>query len=332
VFETLVEAEKACLRSTDLTQQLLTFAKGGVPIKKTTSLVELIKDSANFALSGSNVRCEFYIPDDLWRVEIDEGQISQVISNLVINADEAMPEGGVSNIRAQNTSITARDVLPLPEGNYVKINVEDHGSGIPKKQLSQIFDPFFTTKQKGSGLGLSTAYSIVKKHDGHIAVTSKLGVGTTFCVYLPASEKPVPMQKAVREIPAQGKGRILAMDDEESIRKLLSRMLTKLGYEVELVRDGVEAVKQYQKAKESGQPFDVVVLDLTVSGGLGGKEALKRLLEIDPSIKAIVSSGYATDPIVAKFKEYGFRGVVTKPYRIDELKETLNKVLAGTAK
>jgi PAS domain S-box-containing protein len=328
VFDRLVEAEKASLRAKDLTQQLLTFARGGAPITKTASIARLIEESATFALRGSKVKCEFSLPVDLSPVEIDEGQISQVISNLVLNADEAMPEGGIIEIRAKNTVVSAKDVSSLSEGKYVQIDINDHGVGIAKQHLQRIFDPYFTTKQKGSGLGLSTAYSIIKNHSGHIAVGSKLGVGTTFHIYLPVSEKPVPVEEqAVAETLVLDEGRILVMDDEEDIRELLGSVLGEVGYEVEFTREGAEAIEQYVEAKDSGQPFDAVILDLTVPGGVGGKEVIEKLLEIDPEVKAIVSSGYSTDPIMADFRKYGFRGVIAKPYKIGELKEIVRRVI-----
>jgi len=324
----LLEAEKASLRAKDLTQQLLTFSTGGAPVKKTASIAELLQESATFALRGSKVRCEFSLPDDLWPVEVDEGQMSQVITNLILNADQAMPGGGTINIRAENTVIKGKRDLPLPKGNYIKITVKDQGIGIPKKHLAKIFDPYFTTKQKGSGLGLATTYSIIKNHEGYITVESEVGVGTTFHIQLPASKKPAPVKaKAKKEAPVGGKGRILVMDDEEMIRKMLSKMLPLDGYEVELAKDGAEAVELYRKARESGQPFDAVIMDLTIPGGMGGKEAIKKLLEIDPDVKAIVSSGYATDPIMADFKKYGFSAVVTKPYSFEELEKTLRNML-----
>ena len=330
-MDRLAEAEKASVRAKDLTQQLLTFASGGAPIKETVSVAALISDSATFALRGSNVRVEFSLPDDLWLAEIDEGQISQVITNLVINANEAMPEGGVLNIGAKNTVIQRRGELPLPKGNYVEITIEDHGTGISKEHLDRIFDPYFSTKQKGSGLGLATAYSIIKNHGGYITAKSKLGVGTTFRIYLPASEKPIPKKEETAPVEAliTRKGRVMVMDDEEVIRKLLHDELTDVGYEVELTVNGAQAIERYRKAKESGQPFDAVILDLTVPGGVGGKEVIRKLLEIDPNVKAIVSSGYSTDPIMAGFKEYGFSGVVAKPYTIALLEKTLHSIITG---
>jgi PAS domain S-box-containing protein len=329
VFANLIEAEKASLRAKDLTQQLLTFSKGGAPIKKTASIAELLKDSATFALRGSNVRCEFCLPDDLWPAEVDEGQISQVINNLIINADQAMPEGGVIKVRAENMTVKPEHNLPLKEGKYIKITIEDQGTGISKEHLPKIFDPYFTTKQKGSGLGLATAYSIIKRHDGYISVESELGVGTTFHIYLPASEKELLKKKDEKERLFVGKGKILVMDDEEAVREVVGNMLKFLGYKVEFARDGTEAIELYKKAKESEKPFDAVILDLTVPGGMGGREAIQKLLEIDPKVKAIVSSGYSNDPIMSDFKKYGFRGVVAKPYKVKELSEELHKVMMG---
>ena len=326
--ERLLDAEKACLRAKDLTHQLLTYSKGGAPVKKIASIAELLEETTMFALRGSKVKCEFSLPDDLWAVEVDQGQMGQVITNIVINADEAMPGGGIINIGARNTVIKRKGVLPLPKGDYVEITVKDYGIGIPKEHIGRVFDPYFTTKQKGSGLGLATAYSVVRNHHGYINVESELGVGTTFHIYLPASEKPAPEKKeAAEEVPVHGKGRVLVMDDEEMVREVLRRALSLAGYEVELTSDGAEAVELYQKARESGRAFDAVILDLTVPGGMGGKEAIKKLLEIDPEVKAIVSSGYATDPIMADFKKYGFSAVVTKPYSVGELERTLHRML-----
>jgi PAS domain S-box-containing protein len=329
IFEKLAEAEKACLRSRELTYQLLTFSRGGAPVKKTASIAELLKESAGFALRGSDVRCEFSLPDDLWPAEMDEGQIGQVISNLVINADQAMPKGGVVQVRAENVVVGARLSLPLPQGRYVKVTVEDHGIGIPKEHLQGIFDPYFTTKQKGSGLGLATAYSIIRRHDGYIALVSELGTGTKAMFYLPASQKKAPPKKDSMEAPIAGRGRILVMDDEEMIRDLVEAMLTQLGYEVTPAKDGAEAIESYAKARQSGAPFDAAIIDLTVPGGMGGKEAIRKLLELDPHVKAIVSSGYSEDPIMSDFQQYGFSGVIAKPYRIEDMSAILHKVLRG---
>lgn len=332
-FKRLLEAEKASLRAVSLTQQLLTLSKGGAPVTKTASLVHLIEDSATFALRGSNVKCELSIPDDLWLSEVDEGQLSQVISNIVINANEAMPKGGTINIRARNTTIGAIDILPLPAGNYIKISIEDHGIGIAKKHIGKIFDPFFTTKQKGSGLGLTTTYAIIRNHGGHITVDSKLKVGTTFNIYLPATKKIISIEKEIREeTPMAGKGKLLIMDDEEVIRQLLYDELTDIGYKVELAKDGSEAIDIYKKAKEAGQSFNAVILDLTIPGGMGGKETIEKLLEIDLGIKAIVTSGYSTDALMADFLKYGFSGILIKPYKISDVEDVLHKVITGISK
>jgi two-component system cell cycle sensor histidine kinase/response regulator CckA len=327
IFKLLTEAEKASLRAKSLTQQLLTFSKGGAPIRKPASLSELLRTTVEFALSGSKARCEFHIAGDLKSADVDAGQISQVINNLVINADQAMPTGGLITIQAENVEIKPKAGLPVREGSYVKISIQDEGIGIPEDHLQRIFEPYFTTKQKGSGLGLATSYSIVKNHEGYITVSSTLGVGTTFCIYLPASEGEAPHGEARPVRRAEGKGRILLMDDEECILEATSEVLAFLGYECEVVRDGVDAVTLYEKAKEQNRPFDAVIIDLTIKGKMSGKETIQHLLEIDPDVKAIVSSGYSDDPVMANYQEYGFCGVVTKPYTIEELKECLVQVL-----
>ena len=324
----LVEAERASLRAKDLTQQLLTFARGGAPIRQNVALTGLLKDSVDFVLRGSNARCELSLPNDLWMLDIDEGQISQVLSNVIINADQAMPEGGIININAKNTVVQERSTLPLKKGKYVKITIMDHGVGIKKEHLLRIFEPYFTTKQKGSGLGLATAYSIIRNHDGYIIVNSTPTVGTTVRIYLPESKKTIPAKKeVVAETHITSKGKILVMDDEEIIRELLHDELTDAGYDIELAVDGTEAIERYTKDKDLGQPFDAVVMDLTIPGGMGGKEAIKQLLEIDASAKVIVSSGYSTDPIMSDFKKYGFGAVAAKPYKVEELERTLHDLL-----
>ena len=329
IIKRLTDAEKACERAKDLTQQLLTFAKGGTPIKKTAAIAELIRDTAGFALRGSNVRSEVSIAEDLWAVDVDEGQISQVIHNLVINADQAMPQGGVLKLRAENMRIDANKVIPLPEGNYIAIAIIDQGVGIPKEYVAKIFDPFFTTKQKGSGLGLASSYSIISNHGGHITVESAPGIGSTFTFYLPASEKRIESKKSATEIAPTGNGKILVMDDEELIRDVARDILKSLGYETDLARDGAEALDLYRKAKNAGKPYAAVIMDLTIPGGMGGEEAVKKLHAIDPDAKAIVSSGYSTGPIMSDFKAYGFIGVITKPYRIADMGTTLQLVMNG---
>jgi two-component system, cell cycle sensor histidine kinase and response regulator CckA len=325
----LAQAEAACLRAEALSRQLLTFAKGGAPVKKIFPVPELLTETTVFACVGSPVKCETTFPENLWWVEADPGQIGQIFQNLTINAIQAMPTGGSIKVWAENLTLGAESVLPLSAGRYIKISVRDQGMGIPAEHLPRIFDPYFTTKQKGSGLGLASAYAIIKKHHGHIAVESKPGVGTTFYIYLPAvDQQATPQPKEDREL-LVGTGKILVMDDEDMVREVLGRMLVSLGYEAEFATDGGEAIELFVQAQGPEQPFAAVILDLTVPGGMGGKETMARLLEIDPQVKAIVSSGYSDDPIMADFQKYGFNGVIVKPYRISELGKILHQVIMG---
>jgi PAS domain S-box-containing protein len=323
----LNEMEKASLQAKDLTQQLLTFSKGGEPVKKLVTLAELVKNSATFSLRGSNVRCEFSISQDLLPVEVDEGQIGQVINNLVLNADQAMPEGGIIEICAENITLTADNQFSLPPGPYLRTSFRDHGVGIGPDHLPKVFDPYFTTKQKGSGLGLTVAYSIIDKHNGRMTVESELGHGTTFTIYLPASDKPASQPADEEKRLFIGKGKILVMDDEEFIRDVATQMLSKIGYEVSVAHDGDQAIEMYGQAQNSGEPFDIVIMDLTIPGGMGGKEAIRKLKKLDPNVKALVSSGYSNDPIMSNFRDYGFQGVVKKPYRIQDMSDALRAVL-----
>jgi len=325
----LTKVEAAALQAKKLTQQLLTFARGGTPIMQTTSIAELITESVYFTLRGSNVNCDFFIPENLWFVDVDEGQMSQVINNLIINADQAMPGGGTITVSAENIIIGEKHALPINEGEYVKITIKDRGIGISKEHLERIFDPYFTTKQKGSGFGLAITYSIISKHSGHITVESEVGGGTTFSIYLPASFEEIPLKEEMEKKVVSGSGKILVMDDEEVVRDVAGEMLKQIGYEVEFARDGAEAIELYNGAKDSGNAFDAVILDLTVPGGMGGIEAIKKLLEIDPEVKAIVSSGYSNDPVMANFSEYGFSEVVPKPYELQKVGEVVRKVLVG---
>ncbi len=325
ILNLLAEAEESFLQSKRLTQQLLTFAKGGAPIIKTSSIKELLEESVTFSIRGSNTYCQYSIPGDLFPVEIDEGQIGQVINNIVINASQAMPKGGTVEISAKNLMLEGDTFLSLDDGRYVKISISDHGSGIPEEHLSKIFDPYFTTKEKGSGLGLATSYSIVNKHGGCITVESQIDAGTTFNIYLKASIKKEYVKEKIQKAKAllKGSGRILVMDDNEMIREFLKQALNSLGYEAVCAKDGREAVALF---KYSESAFDAVILDLTVPGGMGGKEAIKEIKKINSNIKAIVSSGYNDDSILDNYKKHGFDGFVAKPYSIEELREALKKL------
>jgi len=327
--ELLVEAEKAAARARDLTQQLLTFSRGGAPVRRALPLEPLLRDSAGFALSGSNVTCEMSLPETLWPVEADEGQLHQVVNNLVLNAVQSMPQGGRIRIAARNVRAGSVQGLKLPGRDYVIFSVRDEGIGIPAEHLGKIFDPYFSTKQRGSGLGLSISYSIVKKHDGMIRADSTLGEGTTFSVYLPAAEEAASQDAPGEREPPRGTGRILLMDDDDDVRAVAGRMLEHFGYGVVPARDGEEALALYAAAKGDGTPFDAAVMDLTISGGMGGKEAMERLRALDPSARAIASSGYSNDPVAADYAAYGFSGFVPKPYRIEQLTAELARILSG---
>jgi PAS domain S-box-containing protein len=326
------EVERSALRARDLTQQLLTFAKGGTPIRKTSSLTDLLRDSIRFALRGSNVRSEFESAPDLWPAKVDVGQVSQAMHNLALNAVQAMPEGGVLRVLTSNFTIAAGDPSrSLAPGPYVKVSLSDTGTGIKPEHLPKIFDPYFTTKQQGSGLGLATTYSILKKHEGLITVDSILGHGTTFHLYLPASPDAQIERESVPPQAMAGNGRVLVVDDEAPIRLLLERMLTKLGYETESVADGRDAIVRFEQAISERRPFEAVILDLTIPGGLGGKETIGELLRLNPYAKVIVSSGYSNDPVMADFRRFGFAGMLVKPYQPEELSAVLGYLQDGGA-
>ncbi len=330
VHKSLERAEKASAKAKELTQQLLTFSKGGAPVKKLAAIADLIRDTADFGTRGSSVRCEFSLPDDLWHAEIDEGQISQVINNLVINAVQAMPQGGVIHISARNVAVKPMEFQELKAGNYLEIIVQDHGRGIPRDYISRIFEPYFTTKDSGNGLGLATTYSIIKKHDGTIDVESAPGAGTTFYIYLPASlDNARPSDRGAMFVPHEkATGSVLLMDDDSIVRETAGVILDLLGYKVDFALDGNGALEMYQKAKNSNTPYDVVILDLTIRGGKGGKDTIKELLAIDPNAKAIVSSGYSNDAVLANYAVNGFAGIIVKPYTMDELGDELRRVLS----
>jgi len=326
----LGEAEKSMNRATRLTKQLLTFSRGGDPVKEDASLGLLVEEVVCFDLSGSNVMPIFNIANDLWLAEVDKGQMQQVFSNLTINAAQAMSGGGNLYVTLENEEIEEPAAQPLTPGKYVKMTMEDEGTGIEPKHLDRVFDPYYSTKQTGSGLGLTTVYSVIKKHGGHIRVASEPGRGTTFTVYLPASDKarlPETATPEGTEPTTAPRNHVLVMDDEEMIRQVASDMLEAIGCTVQTAPDGEKALELYVQSMNSGNPFDLVIMDLTVRGGMGGKEAVEKLLAIDPGAKVIVSSGYASDPVLANHRKYGFRGIVSKPYDIGQLQEVLRRVL-----
>ena len=326
-----IEASKnAALRAQDLARQLLTFAKGGAPIKKTSLLRQIVLDTIGFSLSGTNIRAAFSLPEDLWPADVDAGQISQVISNLAVNAAQVMERGGTLHVSAQNMLLDADTVPPtLEPGRYIRISVRDEGPGIPLEIQKKIFDPYFTTKPTGNGLGLATSYSIVKNHDGYISLESKPGEGATFHVYLPASESEIePEEKRITPHAAH-EGKVLVLDDEEIICELITYTLSSLGYTVAECRDGKTAVQLYQEALDAGKPFDLVIMDLTIPGGMGGREAVQELKKIDPGAKVIVSSGYAMDPIMTQCKDYGFCGSISKPFDLAQLELAVQEALSA---
>jgi len=323
------EAEKALFRARDLTQQLLTFSRGGVPVKKTILLEPLIKESVLFALRGSSVQVNFNISEDIFPTDVDEGMIGQAINNLIINAVQAMPDGGSIDVAVDNIILenkTTIEGLQLEKGSYVKITIKDHGIGISNEHIAKIFDPYFTTKEKRTGLGLATTFSIIQKHGGHITVNSELGIGTIFNIYLVASPEHITINRKTNK-PVYGQGKILIMDDDEDILNIAGEMLNTLGYEVEYAKNGVEAIDKYKTMLEQNNPFDLVIMDLTIPGGMGGKDAIKGLLALDRHVKAIVSSGYSDDPIMGNHTEYGFVGVALKPYKLNELSEIVQKAI-----
>jgi signal transduction histidine kinase/CheY-like chemotaxis protein len=329
-MQCLAEGERAATRARDLTQQLLTFAKGGEPIKTSSQLEALVREAAQFGLHGSNVRCEFDFTPHLWPALVDKGQTGQVVHNLIINASQAMPAGGVVQLRLRNEEVTAARPA-LPAGRYVRLSVTDHGHGIAPENLSRIFEPYFTTKQRGNGLGLATVYSIVKKHQGHIEVRSQIGAGSTFDVWLPAADTaPTPAPAAAGPAPS-GADRVLLMDDEPSIRSLGSAVMRRMGIEATVVSDGRAAVEAYARARAEGRPYRLVILDLTVPGGMGGAEAMQQLRALDPQVRAVVSSGYSKDPVMAHYADYGFCARVPKPYQASELMTAIRVALDQAA-
>lgn len=329
IYKRLKEAEIACEHAKDLTRQLLTFAKdGNQPIKEVIRIEELVKEASSFVLSGSKSKIEYWFSEDILPVEVDPGQISQVINNIVINADQAMPDGGVINISVSNFSQNRDYSNVLKKGEYVLIQISDTGAGIEKELLNRIFDPYFTTKSYGTGLGLSVSYSIIKKHNGFIEVFSEVGKGTTFKIYLPATHKEVQkVEKKVDEI-VTASAKVLVMDDEELIQSICKEILISMGHKVDTVSCGEEAIRIFKERFDSGEKFDLVIMDLTIPGGLGGKDTLVELKKIDPTVKTIVASGYSNDPVMSNYKEYGFDDMITKPYKFEDLNATVNRILS----
>jgi two-component system cell cycle sensor histidine kinase/response regulator CckA len=323
LYQILSDSEEASKRAADLTQRLLTFSKGGLPKKKSTNISKLLRNSNIFTSSNMNTKIELKLPSNLWNVKIDKKQICQAITNIAKNAEEAMPEGGTISIRAENAVIEEDSFLPVAEGEYVKITIEDEGVGVDKNNIGKIFDPFFTTEKGRSGLGLSIAYSIIKNHDGYISVDSKIEKGTSVAIFFP--KEGSRDNKEVRA--SSGKGRILLMDDEKVVRKVCGRMLELFGYEVVVVEDGKEVVEKYKEALDANKGFDVVILDLTIHGGIGGRRTITELKKIDSDVKAILSSGYSNDPVMDDFESYGFKGVIKKPYKCEELARALGKLI-----
>ena len=325
----IADAEKAAFRATRLTKQLLTFSMGGAPVKEQVSVSQLIEETVGFSLSGSNVDYLLDFEENLKPVEVDKGQIDQVINNLVINAAQAMPEGGTVTITAENCVVSGESEsdnqvfsvpgLPLVDGEYIKISVRDDGPGIPRKHLDKIFDPYFSTKTGSTGLGLTTAYSIVKKHGGHIEVESRPGEGTAFSFFLPAVHEENPEDEQEEFVEGKACGRVLVMDDDIIIRTVVEKLLRKAGYNVECVSNGEDALRRYSETFGTSTPFDFVLMDLTIPGGMGGKEAVVKIKEFDENAKVVVFSGYSNDPILSNFREYGFDGVLKKPFSTDEL-------------
>ncbi len=325
----LQHAKNACLHAKILTMQLLTFSKGGSPFKEIVQLRKIIEDCCNFSLSGSNVNCHFTMAQDLWQVECDIAQINQVIRNLIINASQAMPEGGTIDVRCEN--IQHPDTENLMAGDYLRITIHDHGSGIPDKILPKIFDPYYSTKDistdRGKGLGLAIVYSIITRHKGHIEVESQEAKGTTVTVFLPAIAcKKIQCNdnKQTSHAKTARKGKILVMDDEEMVRRVMKILLETLGHEAIMAEDGQQALRLYQESQNHKHPVDLVIMDLTIPGGMGGKEAAAQLLAIDPQAKLIVASGYSDDPVMANFQDHGFKAAMSKPFILDTLDDAIN--------
>lgn len=324
----LEDVEESARQARGLTQQLLTFSKGGEPVRELSDVGKIVADAAVMALMGSPSTLELKMDEDLWPAEVDHGQIYQAVSNMVINAEQAMPGGGKIRISVDNVVLGETDGLPLDHGDYLRIDIEDDGPGIPEEHVRSIFDPFYSTKDEGTGLGLSTAYSVVHSHNGHITVRSEVGLGTGFSIYIPA----MPGRRS--EIPdsetgiRRGSGRILVLDDDEMVRNVSCGILESIGYLCRAVATGDEVVREFEEAMSSGDSYDAVILDLTVPGSMGGRQTVQKLRELDPNVLAIVSSGYANDPVMSHYTEYGFVAALSKPYGAKEMAAVVDRVLS----
>jgi len=326
----LDKAERAASRAAELAHTLLTFARGGLPVKRAAALRPILEESASLVMRGAKVLTILDLPDDLLPVEVDPGQISQVANNILINATQAMPEGGRITIRGENVRLPGSGPWPLPPGRYLRITLEDTGRGIPEENLGRVFDPYFTTKPGGSGLGLASAHSIISKHGGWIGVRSELGRGTTFEILLPASERPVAPEAPGTGLPQATNPTglpVLVMDDEAMIRDLLTDMLARLGFQARTCVCGEDAVALYQDALSQGPAYSAVIMDLTIPGGMGGQDAAARILAMDPAARLIVSSGYSNDPVLADHQRFGFSATLMKPYSLAGIARTLGGLL-----
>ena len=331
----LAQANQAISRATGLTSQLLTFSKGGKPVKQLVQIETLIHAALQSGRDADRVKCGCEINGQLWPVQADPNQLNQVLTQLLENARQSMTEGGRITVHADNCSLAAEAGVPLSPGRYLKIQVVDAGTGIPSEHLEKIFDPYFTTKPTATGLGLSIAFSIIKKHQGHIAVSSAAGAGSTFTFWLPASDNcPQPAVTAALVKPAPTRSatrisrRVLVMDDEDIIRRLATALLQHFGHEVDSAADGLEALNKHQAAKAKGKPFDIIIMDLTIPNGLGGRETIKQLRQLDTEVKVVVSSGYSDDPIMANHQAYGFNEAMPKPYSFDKLQQVMTGLFA----
>jgi len=326
LFDLLSETYEGSRKAAFLTQQLLTFSKGGAPIKQVANINQLIQESANFVISGAKTRLKFELEPQLLLAEIDVGQFNQVVGNLVINANQAMSQGGTIRIKTENYLFEDKNKFALSSGQYIKISVRDQGIGIPENQIQHVFEPFYSTKEKGHGLGLAISYAIIKKHGGHMSVKSTYGDGATFNIYLPATNKKSAERINKKSESYHGQGHILILDDQMAILKMVAKMLKTMGYESTCTTDGIQTIDAYKKAFHSGKAYDLVILDLTIPGGMGGAKTITELVKIDPNVKAVVSSGYANDSIMANYQKFGFWGVVPKPYSKSQLAELLSRL------